>query len=97
MNTKHQNTLKYSTILTFLILLIPLVAMQFTSEVNWSFFDFLIGGVLLFSFFSVIIWVYSKLATSKYKWPIIFVFVLLFVLMWTELAVGVFGTPFAGN
>jgi hypothetical protein len=31
-----------------LILLIPLVAMQFTSEVNWTLSDFVFAGVLLF-------------------------------------------------
>jgi len=32
-----------------LILLIPLVAMQFTSEVNWTLSDFVFAGVLLFA------------------------------------------------
>ena len=31
-----------------LLLLIPLVAMQFTSEVNWTLSDFVVGGMLLF-------------------------------------------------
>ncbi|HSR38830.1 MAG TPA: hypothetical protein VLL95_07940, partial [Phnomibacter sp.] len=30
-----------------ILLLIPFIAMQFTSEVNWSGFDFLVAGVLL--------------------------------------------------
>mgnify|MGYP000483516586 CR=1 FL=1 len=34
-------------IVTMSILLIPLIAMQFTNEVNWSLFDFLIAGALL--------------------------------------------------
>ena len=30
------------------LLMVPLVAMRFTSEVNWSVFDFIVAGVLLF-------------------------------------------------
>jgi hypothetical protein len=33
---------------TGLLLLIPLVAMQFTQEVNWTFSDFVFAGVVLF-------------------------------------------------
>ncbi|MBT8281696.1 MAG: hypothetical protein KJO16_08970, partial [Muriicola sp.] len=31
------------------VLLIPLIAMQFTSEVNWTAGDFLVAGILLLS------------------------------------------------
>ncbi|MEZ4791917.1 MAG: hypothetical protein R2783_00105 [Gelidibacter sp.] len=32
---------------TLVLLSIPLVAMLYTDEVNWSLFDFIIGGALL--------------------------------------------------
>ena len=34
-------------LVTVLVLLVPLVAMQFTDEVDWSLFDFVLAGVLL--------------------------------------------------
>jgi len=32
-----------------IILLVPLIAMQFTTEVNWTLLDFVVAAVLLFS------------------------------------------------
>ena len=48
------NYLPYITILLFVftitfLLFIPLTAMQFTKDVNWSLFNFLIMGILLLS------------------------------------------------
>ncbi|MGI9605951.1 MAG: hypothetical protein ACR2P0_07400 [Acidimicrobiales bacterium] len=34
---------------TLPLLLVPLVAMQFTDEVEWTLGDFIVGGALLFS------------------------------------------------
>jgi hypothetical protein len=48
---KQQNfflTIPGVAVVTGLILLIPLVAMQFTNEVNWSVTDFILMGSLLF-------------------------------------------------
>ena len=79
------------------LLLIPLVAMQFTDEVNWSPFDFLVMGILLLG-----TGLMTELVLRKVKKPaprLVFCgFVLLaFFLIWAELAVGIFGTPFAGS
>jgi hypothetical protein len=46
-----QNTTKRLTVwavVIALILMLPLVAMQFTNEVNWDLFDFVVMGALLF-------------------------------------------------
>lgn len=45
MNTKR---LLVFALLTGVLLLIPLIAMQFTTEVNWTGSDFLFAGALLF-------------------------------------------------
>jgi hypothetical protein len=47
MITKSQrNTILF--LIPVALLSVPLVAMQFTKEVNWSFSDFAIGGFILF-------------------------------------------------
>jgi len=79
------------------ILLIPFVGNQVSTEVNWSSSDFVIMGTLLFLTGLAINFAISKLKTLKSK--VIACAVILFVLfiIWAELAVGVFGTPFAGS
>lgn len=79
------------------ILLLPLVAMQFTSEVNWSVFDFIVAGVLLFGTGGLIEFSLRKIKSIKQRvWIIAGILFILF-LVWAELAVGLFGTPFAGS
>ena len=79
------------------LLLIPLIAMQFTDEVNWSLFDFLIAAVLLFGTGFMIDFVIRKTKNLKYRVTILVVIIITFFLIWAELAVGVFGTPFSGS
>ena len=79
------------------LLLIPLIAMQLTDEVNWSFFDFIIMGALLTITGLLIGIILKKVKSYKYKKVLIVTILLIFLLIWAELAVGLFGTPFAGN
>ncbi len=79
------------------ILCIPLIAMQFTAEVNWDLTDFIVFGVLLLGIILAIDFALSRLKNSKYKVPVIIALIILFLLIWAELGVGIFGTPFAGN
>lgn len=79
------------------ILFIPLIAMNFTKEVNWTFGDFVVGGILLVGTGLTLEFILRKIKTVKYR--ILFgiaLFVALF-LVWAELAVGIFGTSFAGS
>jgi hypothetical protein len=80
-----------------LILLIPLIAMQFSDEVVWTPADFIIMGFLLLGTGLLCELVIRKV--SKTYWRIAFCLALLimFFLIWAELAVGIFGTPFAGQ
>lgn len=79
------------------LLFIPFMAMQFSNEVNWDSFDFGVAAILLLSASFSIAFILNK-GTSKTK-KLIFIAMVLAVLflIWAELAVGVFGTPFAGS
>lgn len=89
--------LAFSPFSLLLLLLIPLTAMKFTPEVNWSFFDFVIMGILLLAVGFSIRFFRSK--KSLYKYPILMItaIIVLFFIIWVELAVGLFGSPFAGS
>ncbi len=89
--------LSFSPYSLLLILLIPLTAMQFSSEVNWSLFDFVIMGVLLLALGFSIRFIRNKKSVLKYPLLMIIAVVVLFFIIWAELAVGIFGSPFAGS
>lgn len=69
--------------------------MQFSKEVNWSIMDFLAAGALLFGTGLTIQFVLRKVKTRKNRILICGIILLLLLLLWTELAVGLFGSPIA--
>ena len=79
------------------LLLIPLIGMTITDEINWSPFDFFTMGSLLILLGFGINLVISRVKNLKYRALYIGVVVIIFMLIWAELAVGLFGTPFAGS
>ena len=79
------------------LLLIPMIAMQLTDEVNWSFFDFLIMGIMLSITGLALGIIIKKIKYHKYRNIFIAIIIMIFVLIWAELGVGLFGTPFAGS
>ncbi|WP_299990354.1 hypothetical protein [uncultured Pontibacter sp.] len=80
-----------------LLLCIPLIAMQFTSEVDWDLRDFVIMGILLLSTGLAAEFVIRKVRNNESRLVIIGIILLVFFLIWAELAVGIFGSPFAGS
>ena len=82
---------------TALLLLLPLVAMQFTGEVAWTLSDFLIAGALLAGTGLAFVISMRKLSTTRSRLAAGVALALALLLVWMELAVGVFGTPFAGS
>lgn len=88
---------------TGLILLIPLV-LQLTigtgvdgQGFNWKLGDFVIMGILIFLTGLGLDFVARKFSHSLYRGLAIIAIILVFLLIWAELAVGVFGSPFAGS
>lgn len=82
---------------TCLLLLIPLIGMQFTSEINWSLSDFIAMGILLLTLGFTCEFVFRKITNKTYKLGLIALLVIVFLLIWIELAVGIFNSPFAGS
>lgn len=79
------------------MLLIPFIAMQFTSEVKWDFRDFVMAGFLLTGLGLGLEFILRKFTTTKTRLLFCLVLFTVFFLIWAELAVGIFGTPFAGS
>ena len=80
-----------------LLLLIPFIAMQFTSEVDWSPFDFLVMGILLLGTGLAFELVLRKVKKTEHRIALSLAVLVIFFLIWAELAVGIIGTPFAGS
>lgn len=99
---KKQKSLSQSVLwvasITLLILSVPLVAMLFTDEVNWSFPDFIIMGVLIFS--TGLSYVLLTRSSSNIIYRVAFAMTIgsTFLLVWVNLAVGLIGSgPNAAN
>lgn len=80
-----------------IILVIPLIFMQLSEEVNWSIFDFVIAGSLLFSTALVLELIFRKVKLNKLRIAFSLLLFIVILLVWVELAVGLFNTPFAGS
>ncbi len=82
----------YVAIATASILMVPLVAMLFTNEVNWNLFDFIVMGILLFGagFTYVLV---SRISDSfAYRIAVGVAVSAALLLIWMNLAVGIIGS-----
>ena len=75
----------------------PFIAMQFTNEVDWKVLDFAIMGTLLFGTGLLCEFVMRKIKSTGKRILICGAILFALFLIWAELAVGIFGTPFAGS
>lgn len=77
-------------LVTAAILMIPLVAMQFTTEVNWTGLDFAAAGTLLALTGLVLTFALRKVRTTGSRLFALGLIGLGFLYCWAELAVGIF-------
>lgn len=96
MQAKNKRRIYILTIIE-MILLIPFIAMQFTPEVRWTLADFVIAGIVFLGFGSMIEGIILKIQNRTYKTLLYIILIILFLLLWAELAVGIFNSPFAGS
>jgi hypothetical protein len=99
---KNQITFSRSVLgvvlVTLALLSIPLIAMQFTSEVNWSTGDFIIMGVLLFCVGMLVAVALRSASPIAYRAATLVAIGTTFLMIWANLAVGLIGSgPHAGN
>ena len=79
------------------LLLIPLIAMKFSADVDWNIRDFLIMGALLLGTGLLCELVLRTVKSTKSRIIFCAIVLFIFLLVWAELAVGIFGSPFAGS
>jgi hypothetical protein len=99
---KTQNTfsksLGFVALVTALILSVPLIAMQFTTEVDWSIGDFIVMGLLIFGTGFAYVLVTRLISNLVFRIAIAFALCTTFFMIWANLAVGLIGSgPHAGN
>lgn len=79
------------------LLLVPFTAMQFTSEVHWSFFDFALAAAMLLGTGLLFELMLRRFRSTSARLVAALLIAGVFLLVWIELAVGLLGTPLAGN
>ena len=80
-----------------LLLIIPLIGISFTDEFDWSLSDFIVAGLLLLVFSLTANFIVLRISNRNRRVFYMTILLILFLLVWAELAVGIFGTPFAGS
>jgi len=95
MTQKQTTALIYSV--PALIIGIAVLGNLFSKEFNWSPSDFIIAGILLFGTALIIDLIRRIVKNKTYKILLCVMVLFVLILTWVELAVGLFGTPFAGS
>ena len=73
-----------------MILIIPLVGTILSDQIDWGILDFLVMGIILLIVGIALSAVSQKIKNSKKRLFYNFIIILVFFLIWAELAVGIF-------
>ena len=87
-----QRQMIYVALGTASILLTPLIAMQFTDEVNWNLVDFLVMGVLLLGTGLTFVLISRSSDSIQYRIAVGVAVTAGLLLVWMNLAVGIIGS-----
>lgn len=79
------------------LLLIPAFGMMFSDQFNWSIFDFITMGIFLLVLGIGINFILNKVKKGSLRYVLITLLLLIFSLIYVELSVGVFESPFTGQ
>ncbi len=85
---QKKNIIKIA-IITVLILLVPLVAMQFSDQVQWGAWDFIFMGALLFLTGLAYVHFVQKGSTKAHRFSIGILVLSAFIFIWVNLSVNV--------
>ena len=88
----HYKNIIRIVFLTAFILLVPLLAMQFTDEVHWNLADFAVAGALLFGAGLTYELVVKKAVGIAYRAAVGVAIAAALILVWVNLAVGLIGS-----
>ena len=64
---------------------------------NWTVSDYVIAGLLVAGLVASLVFASKKAKTPTQRTLLWAAIIIVFVLIWAELAVGLFGTPLAGD
>ena len=90
-NTTYKAAIRIALATGFLLLL-PLLAMQFTNEVVWDVADFIVAGVLLFGTGLTYKLAAIKVGNIVYRSAVGLALTAAFILIWVNGAVGIIGS-----
>lgn len=83
--------------ITLLLMLIPLMANWLNNEFHWKFGDFILMGAMIYGLGLITLILMNVVKNKILRLIVTGIFFLLFLLIWVELAVGIFDTPFGGS
>lgn len=92
---KQKTIIIYSVVA--LLIGVAVLGNLFSKEFNWSSSDFLIAGIILLGIALIIDTIHRIVKNRTYKFLLFIAVLFVMILIWVELAVGFFGTPFAGT